>query len=128
MKTCAKCGEPKYKREFPPTYPASQTCNKCWEENQTFCSDGTTGFDKEGRACRILDQGEVGKYRRKEFSDGSSGRIMWKVCPFVDDVELEAVMQKWYDEGFTVRHIWRNSPNKANMETTTIAFSKKERT
>jgi len=63
----------------------------------------------------------------RTFSDGTVGRIVWKVSPYVADIELEKVLQEHYDQGFTIREIWRNTPNKAGLETTSIAFSKKER-
>lgn len=63
----------------------------------------------------------------RRFSDGTDGRIVWRVKPFIPDVELEKALQEHYDAGFTIREIWRNSPNRAGLETTTICFSKKER-
>ena len=62
----------------------------------------------------------------RTFSDGREGRIVWHVAPFVPDVELEKTLQEWYDKGYTIREIWRNTPNRAGLESSTVAFSKKE--
>jgi len=101
-----------------------------FEDANTNCADAKVAhdwqYDSDGRLYdRIAEYAES---RKRVKGLHNAGRITWKVERYVVDQCLEGVLQTWYDNGYTVRYIWRNPPNDSGLETTTIAFSKKDRT